>query len=218
MLKTTTPFQGFYESVHDMYIEDAIKSNFDDREGSGMDKTPWELDLNYSKAMQEYSRLYVQAFARELNVKLEYESTESPREYNFTTDRIFCEIPESEVLRLWDNTDKDAFDRHIKDKFSDRSGFISFYQSSLNDNDSTRTAWPQNVLEWDCNQIGTLIEFIASETLSEDWEMYAVESFYFDDIPEPARAYGNWLYEQQEEGKDFDDLPEYSEWKELNHA
>jgi len=217
-MKTTIPFQGFYETVHDMYIDDAINSNFDDREGSGANKTPWELDLNYSQAMQEYSRLYVQAFASELNIKLEYESLSSPKEYNFTTDRLFCDISESEVLRLWGTVDKEAFERHIKDKFSDRDGFISFYQNTLKDNGGLRTAWDKDPLQWDHNQVGTLIEFIADQELPEDWEVYAVESFYFDDIPSQAREYSNWLDEQQKAGKDFDALPEYSEWKEKQAA
>jgi hypothetical protein len=213
-LLTTIPFQGFYESVHSMYIDDAIDSNFDDRQGSGDAKTPWELDLNYRKACVEYAKRYAYKFAQELGLKtLAFESLDSPREYNFTTDRIFCTIDLDEVKALRDSIDTETLENAVKEKFTSRDGFMSFYQNSLTDTGQEKRTWDKPLDEWDCNQVALLIELKAEEELDNDDELYMVEGFCFDDLPSPAREYADFLYDQQENhGVEFNDLPEFDDW------
>jgi hypothetical protein len=223
---TTIPFSGFYESVHSMRIDDAINQHFDDHEGSGENKTPWHLDLNYSKAMNEYAKDYLDAFSKEIGIPLEYDDLESPKEYNFTTDRIFAYINEEDLIKLRDSLDTDDLEKMIADRFTSRDGFSSFYQNSLSSDGQPdyKTSWDKPVTEYDHNQIGTLLELKASNELSEDWELYAVESFYFDDLPPEASAYADYLSTSQREscdnsesseatnGKDFESLLEYDDW------
>lgn len=213
MYETTIPFTGFYESIHSSIIDDAIEYHFSDREGYGLHKTPWELDFNYRKAMEEYSKKYCNILSEELDIDLTYKDLESPKEYNFTTDRIFVLIKESDLIRIRESLSDEALEEYVKDKFTDRSGFISFYQNSLKDTGNEyRRSWDRPVTEWDHNQIGTLIEcYMESEHGDILGDLY-VESFYFDDLPPIASQYADYLYEKQEEGEDFDSLMEYDEW------
>lgn len=83
-----------------------------------------------------------------------WESMSSPREYNFTTDRVFAHVPEGVVRMLFDRSAKDGHKvlaQVIKDTFTSYDGFMSFYSNSIE-------AWLEKPLEkWDHNEVGTLI-------------------------------------------------------------
>lgn len=88
------------------------------------------------------------------SIGLVFEEMTSPREYNFTTDRLFAHIP-LKVLR--DLFKRSAADRHktlakaIEDRHSSYSGFVSFYSNDLRE-------WLKKPLrDWDENELGTLL-------------------------------------------------------------
>lgn len=77
----------------------------------------------------------------------------SPREYNFTTDRLFVTASMAFVKRLWKRSKADNHDtlcKVIAERFTSRSGFISHYPNCLDD-------WPRDLADWDYNQLGTLL-------------------------------------------------------------
>lgn len=88
-------------------------------------------------------------------VKWEFEEMVSPREYNFSTDRLFVKI-DAVLLRelfrqvmLVDNSW--AFDKAVKESFTSRDGFCSFY-----DNDPKALA-AKPLADWDHNEVKTLL-------------------------------------------------------------
>jgi hypothetical protein len=95
---------------------------------------------------------------------MQFESIARPREYNFTTDRIFCEISESEVMRIFNATDKNILSQKAREAFTSRDGFISFY-------DSDYLTWGE-VLSWDHNQLLILIDSFINDS---DFELYIME-------------------------------------------
>lgn len=109
------------------------------------DTCDWRaVQLDYVKEVVDY-------FVSEFDLKIALESMESPREYNFTTDRIFVTIDEDEVKRLFFETKPETLDALAKERFTSRSGFISSYSNDIDN-------WPEDITEWDHNQVGTLVE------------------------------------------------------------
>lgn len=148
---TTVPFAGFYESWHDDELDRTLDQMFSDDSGEPYPKLVWRaLDrCDWRKVHEAYAKEYVERLAAEFEIKLEFESLVSPREYNFTTDRIFAYIPLREVRRLFKTVDSEVFSDVVRENFTSRSGFVSSYPNNWAD-------WPI-VPDWDHNHIGTLV-------------------------------------------------------------
>jgi hypothetical protein len=164
------PFAGFYESVHDQRLDDAqemdaehlaSKENDSYLEAVGMD----ESDLNeilfemadWGKAHDVYARAYVAAFSGYIkqetgfDMGLEFEKMESPREYNFGTDRIFAYIPVSALEMMKAAVTLGNLAEVINERHESRSGFCSFYTTDIE-------AWTEKPLaDWDHNELCTLL-------------------------------------------------------------
>tara|TARA_R110001606_G_scaffold206423_1_gene354138 strand:- start:356 stop:868 length:513 start_codon:yes stop_codon:yes gene_type:complete len=109
-------FGGFYHSEH--------SDNIDSKEEMyGYD---WE-EVDYKKTHLNYCNSYLNKLSEELEINLKFIQLESPREYNFTTDKIFCSISNKDFNTLLDVYDtKELFD-YIEENSKSRDGFTSFY-------------------------------------------------------------------------------------------
>lgn len=151
---STVPFSGFYGTLHEDNLDRALAQMVEDHNGDPLEFRQFEdlwQTVSWQDARTEYAREYVDALNDEFNLAIEFESLESPREYNFATDRIFVQIGRQEITRIALATRLSALDARIIDKFTSRSGFASFYPNRLKD-------WPESLADWDHNQIGTLLE------------------------------------------------------------
>lgn len=182
---TTVPFSGFYYSLHDSELDSALEQMFSDRDsGTRVNRGLHErayFSIDWQMVHAKYAAAYVDAFADEFGIALKFESLQSPREYNFTTDRIFAEVSEDEVRRLLLDVDLGDFTAAAKAEFTSRSGFHSFY-------DPDWRTWG-DVLEWDHNQVGALLIAVAGP----DFDQYAELN-----LMEFARDNGRfdeWLYD-----------------------
>lgn len=182
---TTIPFSGFYNSVHDSNCDEVLRRTFDNDRGEvredifyfAQDKIDWRY------VHEKYAAEYAAAFAAEFNLPLQFESMKSPREYNFSTDIIYCTIEPGEVQRILAAVDKSILDEVVRETFTSRSGFISFYNPDF----STWVA----VTEWDHNQIGALIRAYVLQQ-NPDFDQW-VEN----DLMENAQCNGhleNWIF------------------------
>lgn len=172
---TTIPFAGLYCSWHDDALDRACESVLQDDQGEPVhDKLPMKLfdAIDWGKAHTEYAQMYAKAWCDHLGIQgMEFDELNSPREYNFATDRIFVRIPQAEVERI-----HTALAKHpqiltdlAKSKFTSRSGFHSFYSPDVSDWGPLET--------WDHNQVGTLLEAFQEmeepgfeeSSLTEDW-------------------------------------------------
>lgn len=190
MYSTKIPFAGFYNSLYDSEIDDQIERESDSAasnendEGRLLGFTPvaerltsdehhdllWErcdFDAMHEAIAQAYAGRFFELL-RDEGVKLskdcfQYEKMISPREYNFETDVIFVRITLEALREIKTATPSQRLDRLIKARCTSRDGFISYYPNSL-------SAWPSNILKWDVNHFGLLVEACTEEMAGKDWE------------------------------------------------
>lgn len=169
---TTVPFLGFYGTLHDSEIDQTIERMFSDRE-TGYETNPGlESALfnacDFRLVHTKYAADYCENFAEEFNLpSLKFESLNSPREYNFETDRIFANIELSDLREALRRVDKSELAELVRDKCTSRSGFISFYSNNLEN-------WG-DLATWDHNQCGILLECLAGQDFDQ-WREYDLMS------------------------------------------
>ena len=172
-LESTIPFDGFYESFisadidHQIEIDTEYYSELYD-----LNESEEELLCNsflninsykfYNQIAKDYTNFYINALNNRLKgftLKATYKSFNSPREYNFETDKIFIEIEENHAVDFIKHIVKNykkELEKKIEDRFKSKSGFISFYKNSID-------LWTKDFKEWDCNMIGTCFELFDLE-------------------------------------------------------
>jgi hypothetical protein len=128
---------------------------------------------DFSVVHLDYAKAYAEAFAEEFKIKCEFESLSSPKEYNFTTDRIFVTIADNEVTRLRSLVSAEELDKVAKERFTSYDGFYSSYSNDVAD-------WG-DLQEWDHNQIGALIAAYVNQEANTEFDQYSelslMESF-----------------------------------------
>lgn len=165
------PFSGFYNSIH----SDNIERELYDSEFANYNERLSELaqqSIDWRALYTDYAKEYVSAFNDEFDLNLVFDELSSPREYNFTTDRIFCDISPVETQKLFENTNAEFIDKHARAMFTSYDGFNSFY------NTDWRT-WGQ-VFTWDHNQLNCLLlAWLEADQDVKNW--YETEAHLMDD-------------------------------------
>lgn len=170
------PFSGFYYSVHDDSLDQALDQMFSDHEtgcrvNEGLVMHAWR-QMNWRQVHIDYAKEYCENFGEAFHLDLGFESMKSPREYNFTGDICYGLMGTADLLRVFDAVDTPALRTKVKENHSSRDGFISFYDNDLGE-------WG-NVLSWDHNQIGTLLEAFTEQESTNDWDQYEEYSLMSD--------------------------------------
>lgn len=139
-------FSGFYESIHDSAFDEEIAEIMDVFEGKKYDNFRFVYDyLGYCKR-------YVAVISGELGLDLKFQELISPREYNFTTDRIICWIAPKDVKKLATVLNSPTLEKMVKERFTRRDGFIPFYSAYVED-------WKEKkIAKWDAVELGTLLD------------------------------------------------------------
>ncbi len=183
-------FSGFYNSIFDP------GENFDEyeygHEEGWREHNPefaaygWEdikeaLHLytdyrpGYLAAAQAITAAFMEWFNHETDLALikscQFETLNSPREYNFSTDSIDVALEiDHDVLRDYLAAHEAEWDGYLSEKYTSRSGFISSYPNDVE-------GWKEeteNLTNLDDHYLGSILEFIARSEIS-DPEM----SFYY---------------------------------------
>lgn len=158
---TTLPFSGFYDSLHSSEVDNAEEQMFSDESGdanAGLNEALFNI-CDYQKVYEAYARDYAESFAHEFKLKsLRFDELNSPREYNFTTDRIFANISRADVRWLRANTTPLGLAREAEEQLTSRDGFSSFY------NPNVATWGPLD--QWDHNLVGVLLRAHVDETVN----------------------------------------------------
>lgn len=186
-LSCLIPFSGVYNTWHDSEFYQALEHMFDPK-GSG---APYAGKLamrffdtvDWRAAQTDYAKSYAESFAGALGVSCEFEEMVSPREYNFTTDRLFAKF-DADALRAWmARADIRAeLDIVAAGMFTSRSGFISYYSPDVN-------SWGDDVADLDYNQRGALLRAVANVLIADGEDFGQSHEF---DLMEDARCNG-WL-------------------------
>lgn len=185
---TIIPFSGFYDSLHDSALSDALTQSLADDSGNpyaDLSESAWEY-VDWKKVYADYANGYAAAFAEEFQIRgLLFKSLNSPCEYNFTTDRIFCTVPRAEMRRIRRVTPARVLADVAADMFTSRSGFISFYSN----NPANWGAFDK----WDHNQRYALIRaYVLHMREGGEFDIWAEYALIED--AQCNGALDNWIY------------------------
>lgn len=211
------PFSGFYNSSHDIMIDRELDDLFQDDQGDT--HTPEDFmagkSYDYSKIMNAYALEYTTSFEHWLQKEIpeldtlsfKFSGLQSPREYNFDTDRIFAIMSTDDVLALYNACNTPVLRKLITERCTSYDGFISFYSNDLD-------AWEQQVkgdlvgvLAWDHNQLQILLEATIESLDAEIPDGYdlmersssngVISSIVEEALTEQGLALVNAYYEQR---------------------
>lgn len=195
-------FSGFYESIHTW--------NFDREEEYAMENYPesdWD-DFDWKNDEIGYCKSYVRAVAKEIGFEMEFVEMTSPREYNFTTDKIYVSMKVKDIKEIAKVAlDSEEMKKLVKARFTSRDGFASFYSNDIKE-------WKEKKVEdWDYNELGTLldayIEIKEIDDLDETGYEYCSENGQWVDY-KVKDSYEEKLEELKQEKK------KKEEWNELH--
>ena len=143
----TIPFQGFYDSLYSYSIEGEIENttewyaeDYNLSEAQQETLASGYLEKNISEFYYNVSKDYAEGFIYEiesetgLSLNASFESVESPREYNFATDRLFIELPEESAVAFINYilaNHKQELEDLIRQNFTSCDGFWSNYKNTL---------------------------------------------------------------------------------------
>lgn len=201
---TTIPFSGFYGSIHEQQINDCLEQMVSDSSGChpASERVSEELWSHTGNPWPAYAKAYCENFTALLNgetgqkVRITFESLSSPRQYNFTTDRIFAELSYTSACKLLRKCDKKILSEVTAERFTSCSGFISHYSPDWKSWGELRT--------WDHNQLGTIFEALVKQFFGENWEWDLIEDFNCNG------ELDNWIYEALDaEGKRLVKIADY---------
>ena len=133
------PFSGFYDSMHDMHIDNFIEHEIEYLENE-LNYTSKQLSIisnrfytmDYSAVRKAVCEHYIKAFNAvfydeyNIHLDLKYSKMISPRFYNFETDRLYAFIDESIYKEVVTLVNKKDFKELLSDKFCKRDGFTPF--------------------------------------------------------------------------------------------
>ncbi len=182
-MKIHIPFSGFYGTVHGDNLDECIHQFF--RNEAGGDSNDGLVHRAQECCFQhffvEYSRRYTESFSTEFGLStLNFLALQSPREYNFITDRIVCDIGGMELMQIRKNVEPRALAAYVKERLAPANGFLPFYSDDVAD-------WPDDVVNWDIGQIYLLMEVFAGWHFDLDgYEEYDLMEDSLDDMTEWA--------------------------------
>jgi len=191
------PFCGFYETEASEFVELELLHGFVSENELETDErcvdiindlteeeyTKFEeyrdkyLKDEQKRYIERYTELYFEAindllpYGVSIDFKAENITLESPKFYNFTTDRIFCDVDFEALVKLYGLTDQKKLEEVTKEKFTSRDGFISHYENDINDPE-----W-QNLHNFDHNQWYTVLSCWIDTESDTAWEIAGGMSF-----------------------------------------
>lgn len=136
-------FGGFYNSHWDGESDqdNELSDINNQRESSGLPPITWDMmEFDYKEFQNETSRKVTSVMEDwfiELGIaeSLSFDELVSPKEYNFTTDRIFAwaEISEKNIycIKGYLLFYREEFAEYLEARHKSRSGFTSFYDHSI---------------------------------------------------------------------------------------
>ena len=193
MLTSSLPFAGFYGSQHDAELDYATEAMFANDQGERNAGLAARVSgtCHWTGVHWAYAKEFAECFCEEVGIRqARFESMDSPKFYNFETDRLFIELPLEETRRILRETSPASLDLVAGERHTSRSGFISFYSPDW------RT-WG-DVTSWDHNQLQTLVEAHVRDTQGELEEAFLMENargngrledWIADNTPEIERLY-----------------------------
>lgn len=121
-------FGGFYNSIHDAQIETQFEAYEDniDTGANERDYTPTKINysIEYLKKMEQF------LFNEGIETKFKFVRIESPREYNFETDKIVVNLlkkHQKSIINFVNNKFAVELIELVREQTTQRDGYCPFY-------------------------------------------------------------------------------------------
>ena len=174
-------FEGFYNSYLD------LSENIEVGEGEEYSMTEEQFDnIDWNSTNENVSKFYLGYFKDELSdffksigvLSLEFIKVDSPKYYNYSTDKLVCniEIDKGIFVHELRKYDFDNWEQFLKDNFTSCDGFISFYPN-------TTTEWDELINE-EIENDNIIIETLLKFYLEQNEEFYKIKENLFIEISE----------------------------------
>jgi len=191
-------FPGFYESILSPGETQEIDGINDIREEKGLPEINYDdCEWNYEEYHERVSKRCVEVIEKKVNeileteLSFEYQSSYSPREYNFSTDSVNISIKISDnnlgAIASYVVKNVTAFKEYLL-KYKSCSGFISSYAYDLN-------TWMNEYwldIKTNKHYLGSILEFVLENEGFESEDLYygCDDSLYisaenYDDLTAP---------------------------------
>lgn len=169
------PFDGFYHSITDSFIDKEIEYYMDE---NGCEYPDYTVD--FLAIAKEYAARYNEWLNYEHGLtleSLEFSALESPKFYNYGTDKVFITLSledQSKLFEWWkESHTQEELQKMIDDRFKSCSGFHSFYDAFCEE-------WKEKPFsEWDENEKSVLFPIPDYYDL---WENARGNGFFTDVI------------------------------------
>ena len=172
-------FKGFYNSYLD------LSENIEVGEGESYSMTEEQFDnIDWNSTNENVSKFYLNYFKDELSdffksigvLSLEFIKVDSPKYYNYSTDKLVCNIEIDKNVFVYElrKYNFEVWEQFLKDNFTSYDGFISFY--------------PNNTMEWDelinekIEDDNVIIETLLKFYLEQNEEFYKIKENLFIEI------------------------------------
>jgi len=174
-------FKGFYGTIWDGDSELDSFCEYNEVNSDDVD-VDW-LGYRQKIAISITSEVESQLIELGLVESVKFETIISPNYYNFVNDSIDVEIvPIVDSIVSYIHSNYDAFNSYLKQRYTSRDGFISFYPNNA-------IEWAENtlnfsVLDKDSHVLGTILDFaLVNEDLSEhDFHCDVISDVCFDEF------------------------------------
>tara|TARA_R100000541_G_scaffold42454_4_gene49792 strand:- start:1936 stop:2547 length:612 start_codon:yes stop_codon:yes gene_type:complete len=122
-------FGGFYHSIHSSILDSNLEYILEENGNAVSEIEQFNEDnVDWKKTHENYAKNYLRSFCNLIDMKLEYIKLWSPDYYNFQTDKIVCEINDTNYNDLKHSYCNDNdFVKWLNDISRSRDGFQSFY-------------------------------------------------------------------------------------------
>jgi hypothetical protein len=174
-------FSGFYGSIWDNQDFDGEDEYYDLPSDKYFDEfVDWAA---YHEHIAKQMCSEVEEYLSDFVSNIEFECISSPKFYNFENDSIHCEITfDDKVLDEYLVEHKDKFSEYLKERYTSRDGFVSFFTTDVE-------PWMAEY-KTDSHMLGSVLEFVCkNEEIEEPYDLanaYA-SNFFTDEIRQYER-------------------------------
>ena len=110
-------FGGFY-CYHEEYIQDMIEIFEIDCD-----------DVDWNATFKDYAKNWLWRFNNMSNLDLEFIGIDSPKFYNFRTDRIIVNVPNECADKMLQYTKMEDFQQYANEQLTSHDGYVSFFDN-----------------------------------------------------------------------------------------
>ena len=121
-------FGGFYHSIHSDIIDYKLEPCLQWGDEETENQESYDFNINWKATYNDYSKNYIEELNEILQLNLKFIKINSPKFYNFETDKIEAEINENDFNKLKDTyLNSREFIDYVNEASKSRDGFTSFY-------------------------------------------------------------------------------------------